>query len=228
MRRSVFVAPLAICLVAAMNPAALSGLGGYVERHAGVVSFAFDRGIVLWAKYPGIAWWDAPQDPQSVDTIALAQSVQRALRTAVGALSTAYGWTWQIGDGEVGVRPIPNGFGGDSLFERVDAPRWTTEEFDGSDGQRVALLAAAEASAAELGLTQVANPSGDVTTGDGSRTWSADAQTLTLTVEGSRVSLTYAGGPFLSTRTVPGELETALSGYEGLPLPPTIVTPDLP
>ncbi len=227
-RRSVFVAPLAICLVAALNPAALAGLGSYVERHAGVVSVTLDRGVVLWAKYPGIAGWDAPQDPQAVDTTALAQSVQRALRTAIGTLTTAYGWAWQIGPGDVGVTAIPNGFGGDSLFERIDAPRWTTDAFDGSEEQRAALLAAAEASAAELGLTEVSDPSGDVASGDGSRAWAAEGQTLTLTIEGSHVSLSYTGGPFLSPRTLPGEFETAMRGYEGLPLPPTIVTPELP
>lgn len=227
-RRSLFVAPLAICLVAAGNPATLAGLGSYVERHAGVLSVTLDRGIVLWAKYPGIAGWDAPTDPQPVDTIALAKNVQRALRTAIGSLTTAYGWAWQIGDGDVGVTPIPNGFGGNSMFERVDAPRWTTDAFDGSDEQRAAAIATAEASAAELGLTQASDTAGAVDTGDGTRSWSADSQTLTLTITGSRVTLTYVGGPFLSTLSLPGEFETASSGYAGLPLPPTIVTPDVP
>lgn len=227
-RRSLVVAPLAICLLAVGNPAVLTGLGSYVERNAGVITFSFDRGVVLWASYPGISGWDAPDDPQTVDTPRLAQTVQRALRTAVGVMSDEYAWAWQIGEGEVGIRPIANGFGGDSMFQRVDAPLWTTTDFDGSDGQRASLVAAVAASAAELGLTDVVDASGDVGTGDGTRRWIADAQALTLTVDGAHVALGYSGGPFLAPTILPGEFERAREAYEGLTPPPTIVTPDLP
>lgn len=227
-RRSLVVAPLAICLLAVGNPAVLAGVGSYVERSVGVVTFSPDRGFVLWSLYPGIVGWDAPDAPDAVDTPVLAQSVQRALRSAVGVLTDAYGYAWRIGDGQVGIAPIANGFGGYSMFERVDAPLWTTSDFDGSEGQRSAIVAAAAASAAELGLTDAADSAGDVDTGDGTREWSADGQTLTLTLAGAQIELSYTGGPFLAPTSLPGEFEDRLRGFEGLPLPSTIVTPDVP
>ncbi|WP_439591081.1 hypothetical protein [Microbacterium sp.] len=227
-RRSLFVAPLAICLVAVGNPAVLAGVGSYVERSVGVVTLSPDRGFVLWSLYPGIAGWDAPDAPEAVDTPRLAQSVQRALRSAVGVLTDAYGYAWQIGDGQVGIASIENGFGGPSMFERIDAPLWTTADFDGSSAQRAAVVAAAAASAAELGLTDASDAAGDVDTGDGTRQWSADNQTLTLSIEGPRIELSYTGGPFLAPTSLPGEYEDLMRAFEGLTPPPTIVTPDVP
>ncbi|GAA1922480.1 hypothetical protein GCM10009775_13680 [Microbacterium aoyamense] len=227
-RRSLFVAPLAVCLVAVGNPAVLAGAGAFVERNVGVVTVSFDRGVVPWALYPGIAGWEAPQAPEVVDTPALAQTVQRALRSAVGALSADYAYTWQVGDGRVGIAPIANGFGGDSMFQRIDAPRWTTSDFDESAEQRAAIVAAAAASAAELGLMQATEAAGDVDTGDGTREWTDEGQTFTLTLEGQRVALSYTGGPFLAPQSLPGEFQRSMRAYEALTLPPPIVTPNLP
>lgn len=228
-RRSLVVAPLAVCLAVLGNPLITSGIDSYVERHAGVITVSLDHGLVLWKTYPGIPGWQ-PSSPatQPVDTPGIAMNVQRALRDVVGDMSNSYGYTWEIGDGQVGIAPIANGFGGTSLFERVDAPLWQTTDFDGSADQRAAVVASTTTSAASLGLTAVADPEGDVDTGDGIRTWSDEAQQLTLTIEGSSVTLTYVGGPFLRASTIPGEYLRAMQAFEGIPLPPTIEEPNIP
>lgn len=228
-RRSLVVAPLAVCLAVMGNPLITSGLASYVERHAGVITVSLDHGLVLWKTYPGIAGWE-PSSPatQPVDTPGIAMNVQRALRDVVGDMSDSYGYTWEIGDGQVGIAPIANGFGGNSLFERVDAPLWQTTDFDGSADQRAAVVASTVTSAQSLALTTVANPDGNVDTGDGTRTWSDETQQLTLTIEGSTVMLTYVGGPFLAASTIPGEYLRAMQGFEGIPLPPTIEDPNIP
>ncbi|WP_404430029.1 hypothetical protein LG299_10685 [Microbacterium lacus] len=228
-RRSLVVAPLAVCLAVMGNPLTTAGLGSYVERHAGVITLSLRDGIVLWKAYPGIAGWE-PSTPatQPVDTTGLAMDVQRVLRDVVGEMSDAYGYVWQVGDGQVGISIIANGFGGGSLFERVDAPLWQTSDFDGSPAQRATLVASTTASAEELGLTTVADPSGDVGSADGIRTWSGEAQRLTLTIDDSTVTLTYVGGPFLGSTTLPGEYLRGMQGFADLPLPPTIEEPNIP
>lgn len=228
-RDSVFVAPLAIVLVAVLNPLVLSGLAAHIQERAGVITFAFDRGLVLWSTYPGIAGWDAPEDAAPVNTTALAQAEQRALRGAVEATTAAHGWVWSIGEGAAGVFRIANGYGGDSLFERVDSPVWTSEDFDGSAPQRDLLLSSAQTAAAALELTTVTEAEGDVTTGDGMRRWDDGAGgVMTLRVAGSRVTLQYTGGPFLSGSSSAAEYRLARSGFEGLQPPAPIEEPDLP
>ncbi len=228
-RRSLVVAPLAVCLAVMGNPLTTAGLGSYVERHAGVITVSLRDGVVLWKTYPGIAGWE-PTAPavQPVDTPGLAMDVQRVLRDVVGEMSDAYGYAWEVGNSEVGITPIANGFGGRSFFERVDAPLWQTSDFDGSPAQRTTLLESTSASAGELGLTTAADPSGDVDSADGVRTWTDDAQRLTLTIEGSAVTLTYVGGPFLGSGTLPGEYLREMQRFVDLPLPPTIEEPNVP
>jgi len=227
-RRSLFVAPLAVCILALGNPVILSGLGSYVQTHAGVITVSLDRGLVLWANYPGIAGWEAPASPTSVDTVRLATEVQNALRVSVGELSDAYGYAWSIGEGTVGIQRIPNGYGGRSLFERVDAPLWQTSDFDGSADQRMAVVQSAAAAAATLELTDIGDSDGDVDTGDGTRTWSSGDATLMLTIEGDTVSLTYTAGPYLTRDAVLGEFPRSMRGFDGLTRPAPLETPDVP
>lgn len=228
-RDSVLVAPLAIVLVAVLNPLVLSGLGAHIRERAGVITFAFDRGLVLWSTYPGIAGWDAPEDATPVNTTGLAQAEQRALRGTVEATTAAYGWVWSLGEGAAGVFRIANGYGGESLFERVDSPVWTSEDFDGSAPQRDLLLSSAQSAAAALELTTITETEGDVAGGDGVRQWDDGAGgVMTLRVAGSRVTLRYTGGPFLSGSSSAAEYRLARSGFEGLEPPAPIEEPDLP
>lgn len=228
-RDSVFVAPLAIVLLAVLNPLVLSGLSAHIQERAGVITFAFDRGLVLWATYPGIAGWDAPEDATPVNTAGLAQAEQRALRSVVEATTAAHGWVWSIGEGAAGVFRIANGFGGPSLFERVDSPVWTSDDFDGSAPQRELLLSSAQSAADALELRTVTDVEGDVATGDGVRHWDDGAGgVMSLTIAGARVTLQYTGGPFLSGGSSAAEYQLARSGFAGLQPPAPIEEPDLP
>jgi len=227
-RDSRVLAPLAIALVALCNPVVLGGLTDHVRDQVGVVTVAPDRGLVLWATYPGIAGWDAPAVPASVDTTALAQAVPRVVRGVVDATGREFGWSWSLGD-EVpqGARAIANGFGGASMFWRIDSPRWTTADFDGSGAQRAALLGAVDSAAAALETGEVSDTTGDVDAGDGVRAWTdGRGGVLTLEIAGGDVAVVYAGGPFLAGD--PAEFAERMAGFAGLELPAPLVRPDLP
>ena len=218
--RSVVVAPLAVCILAFGNPLAAHAMGTFVDREVGPVSVTADWGLVFWELYPGIAGWDAPDPLPRADATTLARTAQAAIRSVVGDLTTSFGYAWSVPtDDAAGVAAIENGFGGTSMFVRVDVPQWTTEDFDGSPAQRAAILASAGGAAAQLQLTEVQNPSGDVETSDGVRTWGSSEQLLTLTIDGPRVSLVFTAGPFLSDGYLPEEYERSLRSFEGLTAP---------
>jgi|GEM_PF-1411233 len=227
-RDSHAVAPLAIALVALLNPLVLGGLTDHVREQVGVVTLAPDRGLVLWATYPGIAGWDGPDAPAAVDTTALAQAVPRVMRGIVDATGRGHGWSWSLGDEvQPGAQAIANGFGGSSMFWRIDSPRWTTGDFDGSDAQRATLLAAVAGAAAALEAGEVVDVRGDVGAADGVRVWrDGRGGELTLTIAGADVIAVYAGGPFLAGD--PAEFDARMAGFAGLDLPEPIAQPDLP
>lgn len=227
--RSSVVAPLAVCILAFGNPLAAHALSAFVDREVGPVTVTADRGLVFWELYPGIAGWDAPSPIPRADATSLARTAQSAIRTVVSDLTASFGYAWSVPtDDAAGVATIDNGFGGTSLFVRVDVPEWTSSDFDGSRTQREAVLASAAGAAAQLQLTDVQNASGDVATSDGVRTWGAPQQRLTLTIEGRRVSLVFSAGPFLSDGYLPEEYERSLRSFEGLTAPEPRALPELP
>jgi hypothetical protein len=227
--RSAVLAPLAVCLLAVGNPIAASASATFVEREIGPVTVTADRGLVFWELYPGVAGWDAPDPVPRVDASALARTAQSAIRSVVTDLTDSFGYAWTVQeDAAAGVSAIANGFGGTSMFVRVDVPEWVTESFDGSSGQRDAILTAAAGAAAALQLTDVQDSSGDVATSDGVRSWSTAGQLLTLTIDGARVSLVFTAGPYLSGSYIPEEYERALTSFEGLTAPEPRVRPSLP
>lgn len=222
-RRSLVAAPLAIALVSLLNPVILGGVSAHVTNLIGVVTL--QRGIVLWGAYPGIAGWDAPDELTVVDPGALARQTQDVTRGVVDELSSAYGWSWSIGDSVGGTQSIANGFGGTSVFIRVDSARWTTADFDGSQEQADALLTAMQTAADELGLTTVGDAI-DAGSG-GEATWSdGRGGVLTLAYDGSQASFWYTGGPFSTVSTE--EYLALLEPYAGLDQPEPIDEPDLP
>lgn len=225
-RDSVFVAPIAIALVAVLNPLVLGGLGTHVRETAGMVTFDAGRGLVLWKNYPGIGGWELPDEVQPINVVAFGDHVQRSVRSVVDATSGSFGWTWEVREGRVGLGRIANGYGGAAEFYRVDSTPWRSTSFDGSAEQRAVLVAAAQAAADELALTTVADEAGDVTAGDGGRTWSDATGTLTLRVEGSAVEISYVGGPVLGGTQA--EFDLRLGPYRGLTPPEPFTSPDLP
>jgi len=222
-RRSFVVAPLAIALVSLLNPLILGGITAHVTNLIGVVTL--QRGLVLWADYPGIVGWDAPDELTVVDPGALARQTQDVTRDVVDTLSSEYGWSWSIGESVGGTQSIANGFGGPSVFVRIDSATWTTADFDGSEEQAQGLLAAMQSAADELGLTTVGDAIGEESGGEA--TWSdGRGGVLTLSYDGSEVSFWYIGGPFSTVSTE--EYDALLEPYAGLGLPEPIVEPDLP
>lgn len=227
--RSAVVAPLAVCILALGNPLAAHAMSTFVDREVGPVTVTADRGLAFWELYPGIAGWDAPSPLPRADATSLARTAQSAIRTVVSDLTASFGYAWSVPTDDVaGVTAIANGFGGTSLFVRVDVPEWTSPDFDGSPTQREAVLASAAGAAAQLQLTDVQDVSGDVETSDGVRTWGTPEQRLTLTIERSSVSLVFSAGPFLRDGYLPEEYERSLRSFEGLTAPEPRVQSELP
>lgn len=225
-RDSRVVAPLAVALVALVNPVVLAAVSDHVVARVGVVSFGFDRGFVLWGTYPGIAGWEPPADPPLVDIGGIARTSQNAVRDVVDATSDAYGWAWRVGDEASGARAIVNGWGGASVFWRIDSPTWISADA-GDVAQRAVLTDAAAGAAERLDLPLEDDVDGDVDTGDGVRTWSDDlGGTLFLQVAGAQATLWYTGGPFLATTVA--DFDARLEPFAGLTPPATIEQPDLP
>lgn len=226
-RQSVFIAPLAVVLVALCNPLVFGVVSSNLDTRVGRMTFSFEDGLLLWKQYPGIAGWDA-SDPRPVDTGTLVVEAQNGFRAAIDALSDEFGWAWQVGD-VTGVTAIPNGYGGDSMFRRVDMPVWQTGDFDGSQAQRDGLLSAVASLAATLQLSSETDVSGDVTTGDGERTWTDDlGGRLQLTVAGEQVALAFVGGPYFSAQYTPEQYEQAMAPFDGVAPPDPLVVPDVP
>lgn len=227
-RPSLVVAPLAVCLVAIGNPLALGGMAVNLEAHAGVITVRTEGGfgLVFWKQYPGVAGWTAPADPQPVDTVAFASMVQAAVRSVVDSTTTAFGLTWTVESGPSGLQPLPNGYGGESLFDRVDSALWHTS-LDGSVAARTALLEAARAAAETLQLGDE-TVSGDPATGTGTVAWSDSGGVLTLELVDDAVTVGYSGGPFLKSTALPGELAQRLAAFRGLTPPEPLVQPDIP
>lgn len=226
-RGSRVLAPLAVALVAVLNPVVLQGLADHTRDSIGVVTYEPGQGLVLWGGYPGIAGWDAPETPEQIDVRSLVLDVQDSVRAIVDDTGDAVGWTWSVGDTAGGATTLQNGFGGPSMFVRVDSPTWATTDFDGSAPQRDILLAAVRATADELSLSTVTDAEGDVGTGDGVREYTdADGGSLTLTVAGGDVTVVYAGGPYLSGSAE--EYQARMSEFAGLDLPDPLFTPALP
>ena len=230
-RPSRVVAPLAVCLVALGNPLALGGMATNIEAHAGLITVRTDGGfgLVFWKQYPGVAGWTAPSDPQPVDTVAFAAAVQAAVRSIVDDTTTAFGLTWTVASQPSGLMQLPNGYGGPSMFDRVDSAQWHTM-LDGSAAQRTAVLAATRAAATTLQLGDEKAVSGDPLTGTGTTTWSdADADgELTLVLDADAVTVSYSGGPLLTGTSLPGEFERRMADFAGLTPPAPLVTPDVP
>ncbi|WP_344739643.1 hypothetical protein [Microbacterium awajiense] len=225
-RDSRVVAPLAVALVALVNPVVLTAVSDHVVARVGVVSFTLDRGFVLWGVYPGIAGWDPPADPPLVDIGGIARTSQDAVRDVVDATSSAFGWAWRVGDQPSGARAIVNGWGGVSAFWRIDSPTWISDDA-GDLGRRAVLTDAVAGAAERLDLPFEADVDGDVDTGDGVRAWSDDlGGTLFLQIAGARATVWYTGGPFLATTVE--DFEERLEPFEGLLPPATIEEPDLP
>ncbi len=229
MRRvSTVVAPLAVIVVVVCNPAVLGVYSTHLDDRVGRMTLTPESGLVFWQQYPGIAGWEAPAEPVQVNTAVLVRMVQSSLREAIDRLSEEYSWSWKVGD-VTGVSSIPNGFGGESMFRRIDAPVWSSSDFDGSEAQRATLLDVAEAIGEQLALTAVADPSGDVAVGDGVRTWSDDlGSTFTLTVQGQTVSLEFVGGPYFGTQSSLEEYAAARDFFDGFELPEPLFVPELP
>ncbi len=226
-RGSRLLAPLAVAVVAVLNPVVLQGLADHTRDAVGVVTFEPGQGIVLWGGYPGIAGWDAPEAPEPVEVRPLVLDVQDAVRAIVDDTGDTLGWTWSVGETAGGATTIANGFGGPSMFARVTSPTWTTTDFTGSEPQRDILLAALQSTAETLGLNAREDVEGDVATGDGVRVWTdASGGELALTVGAGEVVVVYIGGPYLVGTTA--EYETRLAPFAGLEQPEPIVTPDLP
>jgi hypothetical protein len=228
-RPSVVIAPLAVCLLALGNPLSLGGIASNVEAHAGIITVRTEGGfgLVFWKEYPGVAGWSAPSDPQPVQTVAFATQVQAAVRGVVTAMSDAYGLTWTAGQGRTGVESLPNGFGGLSMFDRVDSAQWRTT-LDGSAAQRTALVAATRTAANALGLADEAGSADDIAAGTGTMTWQDPGGVLTLMLAGDAVTLQYSGGPFLRGTSLPGEYEQRMAGFAGLTPPTPLNMPDVP
>jgi hypothetical protein len=149
------------------------------------------------------------------------------VRSIVDTTTTAFGLTWTVASGPSGLMPLPNGYGGPSMFDRVDSAQLRTT-LDGSTAQRTALLSAARAAATTLQLGDEKAVSGDPLTGTGTITWSDADGVLTLVLDADAVTVSYSGGPLLTGTALPGEYEQRLADFAGLTPPAPLVTPDLP
>ncbi|QTV80099.1 hypothetical protein [Microbacterium sp. NIBRBAC000506063] len=227
-RGSAVVAPLAVILVVLGNPVVLGIYSNHLDDRVGRLTISPEDGLVFWQQYPGIAGWQAPSEPVPVDTTEIVRTAQASFRTAIDELSGEFGWAWQVGD-ITGVSAIPNGFGGESMFHRVDAPVWTTSDFDGSDAQRATLLDLGAGIAEQLQLPTLTDAVGDVSAGDGVRAWTDDlGGAFTVTVQGSTVSLQFVGGPYFAAHTSMEEYAEAREHFAGIELPEPLFVPELP
>lgn len=226
-RPSLVLAPLAVCILALGNPATLAGTTAFVQDHAGVITVRTQDGfgLVFWKQYPGVAGWTAPADPAPVDTVAFAASAQAAVRGIVDALS-AEGREWTASSTPSGLQLLPNGYGGPSMFDRVDSAEWHTT-LDGSAAQRATLLAAARETAQALGLADEQVVTGDPLSGTATTTWSDADGVLTLVLADDAVTVSYSGGPFLRATALPGEFAQRMSAFAGLTPPAPLVAPDV-
>lgn len=227
-RPSLVIAPLAVCLLAIGNPLALALLGVNVETHAGLVLPRSDGfGLVFWKRYPGIAGWQAPAHPVPFDAVPYLRAVQAAIDQATGELSTRYRLTWRVEPGPTGITPIANGYGGASMFQRADAPTWVSR-LDGSAQQHDAVVAAARAAAARIGLPDEHVAAGDPLRGDGTLRFSDARGALRLVFLADVVTLAYTGGPFLASAWIPGEFEQRMAAFAGLAQPAPLIAPNWP
>lgn len=225
-RNSVFLAPVAIVVLALVNPMIVGGLGQHVRDTAGIITVERGHGLIFWQLYPGIYGWETPDNVQSVDTVTYMNSVNQQLRTIVETTMDELDWSWQVAEGRVGTERIPNGFGGVSQFERGDSMNWETESFDGSAEQRHELVRFAQAAADELELPELTDDNGAAESGDGVLQWSDENGVLTVQIEGSHVALSYTGGPFLIDSRA--EFDLAMRTFEGVTPPEPIMVPEIP
>lgn len=227
-RGSKVLAPLAVILVAVLNPLVLGTVSTHLDDRVGRMTVSSEAGLVFWQHYPGIAGWDAPATPTPVDTTEIVRTAQTSFRAATDTLSAEHAWTWQVGE-VTGLSPMLNGFGGMSMFHRIDVPVWSTTDFDGSDNQRALLLDVAAGVAEEMALPEVSDPVGDIETGNGVRAWSDDlGGTFRVAVDGAAVSLEFSGGPYFSAGTSLDEYAAAREQYAGLEVPEPLFVPELP
>ncbi len=227
-RPSLVIAPLAVCLLAIGNPLALAGFSVNVETHAGLVLPRPDGfGLVFWKRYPGIAGWRAPAHPRPFDAQTYLRTVQAAMDAATGDLSTRFHLTWRVQPGLTGITPITNGYGGMSMFQRADAPTWTSQ-LDGTTVQHDAMIAAARQAAQRIGLPREQVGAGDPLHGDGLLRFSDDRGALTLSFRAGAVAFGYRGGPFLANTWIPGEFEQRMDAFADLPQPAPLIAPNWP
>lgn len=229
----------AVCVLALINPLVFAGIGTVITQRVGAITVSSEQGVVFWAKYPGVAGWDAPPHPPEGNAFAMGSMNDRALSALTSELSQQFGFHWSIGDRPSGLLTVPNGFGGASIFQVVNGADWTTSEFGGTPAERVALVAAAEATAETLGVgdpsastgtwAEAGQPvasTGDIATGDGMRVWTGGAQTFVVTVTGQTVTLSYTAGPYARSNLYDGEYEKLFAGFPTTqPAPIAPITP---
>jgi hypothetical protein len=212
------LAPIAICILALLNPAVINGAVANVQTYAGLVRADPNQfGLVFWKLYPGIAGWAAPEHPIPFDTTGRLRTVQSAMTAAKTTLSAEFGQTWTTDDSEVGVLPVENGYGGRSMFVRIVPAPWQTQLVGAAD-ERATMIDEFGALAASLGLN-AEQKVGEPATGDGTLSWAAADEELTLRFEGDRAALTFVGGPFLQSTAFRGEFESRMRPFEGIPQP---------
>ena len=212
------LAPIAICLVALLNPAAINGAVANVQTYAGLVQADPNQfGLVFWKLYPGIAGWAAPEHPIPFDTTGRLRTVQSAMTDAKATLSAEFGQTWTTDDSDVGVLPVENGYGGRSMFVRIVPAPWQTQLVGAAD-ERATMIDEVGALAASLGLN-AEQKVGEPATGDGTLSWASADEELTLRFTGGRAALTFVGGPFLQSTAFRGEFESRMRPFEGMPQP---------
>lgn len=227
-QRSYVVAPIAIAVLVAMNPVVLGAIGSVAEDRLGRVSYEADTGVVFWQQYPGIAGWTAPAEPLHADTDDLVSTAHAHMTLAVETLAAESDWAWEATE-PAALTPIPNGFGGGSLFDRIDGPVWSATGFGRTDAERALLLDVAAGLAEKLRLPVIADSVGNVETGSGVRGWSGDSGcVLTLTIDGGIVRFSFSGGPYLRAGVSVDEYATALAPFARVTLPDPIFLPALP
>ncbi len=227
-RESMVVAPAAVVILALCNPLVMGAYAQHLDERVGRMSFEFSRGIVFWHHYPDIVGWEAPSPLPKVDTGALVRAVQSGSRAAILSVSAELDWSWRVGK-ITGLSMIPNGFGGNSMFQRVDMPTWSTDDYDGSTEQREVLMAAVELFAQELWPDSEVTVSAAVTSGVYERVWADDlGGRLSLTLHGEHVELAFRGGPYFSANASLEEYEERRADFAGLTPPTPIFIPELP
>jgi len=213
------IAPAAICIVALLNPLVIVGAVTNVQTYAGLVlPNPNGPGLVLWKLYPGIAGWTAPAHPVPIDATGRLKDVQTGMTAVKASLSKQFRQTWQTDDTPVGVLPVANGYGGQSLFVSIAPAPWHTRMVGTSD-ERATMIDETTALAVSLGLDDEPTTIGVPATGDGTLNWHAANETLTLRFDGEQITFTYLGGPFLPSTSYRGEYESRMRPFEGIPQP---------